>query len=120
MAEVEYTDQFEDWWDALSADEQRSIAAIVNLLEVRGPHLPFPYSSGIVASRHSHMRELRVQHDGRPYRILYAFDPRRVGILLLGGDKTGNDRWYEEFVPIADELYDAHLEILRNEGLIDG
>ena len=66
------------------------------------------------------MRELRTQHEGRPYRTLYAFDPRRTAILLIGGDKTGNDRWYEEFVPIADDLYDAHLRELRKEGLIDG
>ncbi len=66
------------------------------------------------------MRELRVQHKGRPLRILYAFDPRRMAMLLIGGDKTGNNRWYEQFVPIADNLYDGHLEILKNEGLIDG
>jgi len=64
------------------------------------------------------MRELRVQHAGRPYRLLFAFDPRRCAILLLGGDKTGNDRWYDENVPIADRLYDVHLELLRKEGLI--
>jgi hypothetical protein len=49
---------------------------------------------------------------------LYAFDPRRVAILLIGGDKTGKDRWYEEFVPQADDLYDEHLRILREEGLL--
>jgi len=64
------------------------------------------------------MRELRIQHQGRPYRVLYAFDPRRVAVLLLGGDKTGNDRWYEAFVPVADRLYDAHLVSLKREGLI--
>lgn len=64
------------------------------------------------------MRELRVQHQGRPYRVLYGFDPRRVAILLLGGDKTGDDRWYEEFVPVADRLYDAHSASLKREGLI--
>jgi hypothetical protein len=64
------------------------------------------------------MKELIVQHAGRPYRILYAFDPRRSAILLIGGDKTGKNRWYEEFVPVADELYDEHLELLRKEGLI--
>jgi hypothetical protein len=52
--------------------------------------------------------------------VLYAFDPRRTAILLIGGDKTGNDRWYREFVPVADRLYDQHLETLRKEGLIDG
>jgi hypothetical protein len=62
------------------------------------------------------MRELRVQHQGRPYRVLYAFDPRRAALLLIGGDKTGNDRWYEVFVPIADRLYDEHVKQLRDEG----
>lgn len=61
------------------------------------------------------MRELRIQHQGRPYRILYAFDPRRNAILLIGGDKTGQDRWYEMFVPLADHLYDIHLDTLREE-----
>jgi hypothetical protein len=59
------------------------------------------------------MRELRIQHEGRPYRVLYAFDPRRVDILLLGGDKTGNPRWYKEFIPKADELYRRQLRELE-------
>jgi hypothetical protein len=63
------------------------------------------------------MRELRIQHAGDPYRVLYAFDPRRTAILLLGGNKSGNDRWYEEYVPIADKLYDEHIETLKREGL---
>ena len=66
------------------------------------------------------MRELRTQHAGRPYRVLFAFDPRRCAILLIGGDKTGNDRWYDENVPVADRLYDDHLEILKKEGLNNG
>ena len=59
------------------------------------------------------MRELRIQHEGRPYRVLYAFDPRRTAMLLIGGDKTGNNRWYEEFVPLADATYDRHLHELN-------
>ena len=66
------------------------------------------------------MRELRIQHRGDPYRILYAFDPRRTSILLIGGNKRGNNRWYKEFIPIADRLYDEHLQQLRDEGLING
>jgi hypothetical protein len=61
------------------------------------------------------MKELRIQHSGRPYRVLFVFDPRRCAMLLIGGDKTGNDRWYEEFVPLADDLYDAHLESLKKD-----
>jgi hypothetical protein len=107
--EVEYTDEFGVWWHGLTDDEQSSVAASVQLLEVKGPALPFPHSSGIHGARHRHMRELRVQHQGRPYRVLYAFDPRRAAILLIGGDKTGDDRWYDTHVPIADRLYDEHL-----------
>ena len=66
------------------------------------------------------MRELRIQHRGIPYRVLYAFDPRRVAILLIGGTKAGADRWYDRFVPLADSLYDEHLDELKREGLIDG
>ncbi|WP_448363831.1 type II toxin-antitoxin system RelE/ParE family toxin [Fluviibacter sp.] len=117
--EIEYTDEFGDWWSGLSEEEQVSLAASVELLEERGPNLGFPHSSGINGSKHTHMRELRTQHSGRPFRTLYAFDPRRNAILLLGGDKTGDDRWYEVNVPIADRLYDEHLEELRKEGLID-
>jgi hypothetical protein len=112
---VEYTDEFGVWWDALSEAEQIAIAAHVSELERRGPNLPFPYSSGIEGSRHGHMRELRVQSRGRPLRILYAFDPHRVAILLIGGDKTGDRRFYERYVPIADRLYDEHLEELNAE-----
>jgi len=86
------------------------------LLAELGPALDFPYSLKVNGSRHGHTRELRTQSGGRPLRALYAFDPRRTAILLLGGDKTGDDRWYEKFVPIADRLYDAHLEELRREG----
>jgi hypothetical protein len=117
---VEYTDEFEAWWNDLSEEEQESINASVRLLEERGPQLRFPHSSGINGSKHEHMRELRTQHEGRPYRTLYAFNPVRTAILLLGGDKTGNDDWYDKHVPIADRLYDEHLDELRKEGLIDG
>ena len=79
-----------------------------------------PIPGGISGSKHSHMKELIVQHAGRPYRVLYAFDPRRCAILLIGGDKTGDDRWYETFVPLADRIYDRHLAALEKEGLTDG
>jgi hypothetical protein len=117
--EIEYTDEFEGWWNQLAEDEQESIAVGVTLLEIQGPSLPFPYSSGIKGSRHGAMRELRIQHKGRPYRVLYAFDPRRFALLIIGGDKTGDDRWYESHIPRADDIYDAHIEALRAEGLIE-
>lgn len=115
MWEVEYTDEFRIWWDTLNENEQVDITVSVNLLEQCGPNLRFPYSSGIEGSKYSHMRELRIQHQGKPYRILYSFDPRRYAILLLGGNKTGDKRWYEKNVPLADRLYAIHLEDLNRE-----
>ena len=94
------------------------MTAAVRLLEEQGPHLGFPYSSGVNRSRHGHMRELRIQKGGRPIRVFYAFDPRRIAILLIGGDKTGDERFYETYVPRADTLYDEYLDELREEGLI--
>ncbi len=118
--EVEFTDKFEEWWAALSEGEQVDVRASVNLLRRFGPALARPHVDSIASSRHFNMKELRIQHKGRPYRVLFAFDPRRTAILLLGGNKTGNLRWYKQFVPIADELYIEHLATLRREGLLDG
>lgn len=112
---VEYTDEFGEWFETLTESEQEDIVAVVGLLEQGGPVLGRPYVDAIRGSKHQNMKELRVQHEGRPYRTLFAFDPRRCAILLIGGDKTGHDRWYEEYVPIADRLYDEHLETLRRE-----
>jgi len=64
------------------------------------------------------MKELRTQSVGKPLRTFFAFDPRRSAILLIGGDKTGNKRFYDRMIPIADALYDEHLDELKREGLI--
>ena len=111
--EVEYTDEFGSWWNTLTEGEQIDIDAVVGLLEIKGPNLEFPYSSGINESRFDHMRELRIQHKGNPYRVLYAFDPKRCAILLIGGNKTGDNRWYERVVPLADKLYEQHLKEIK-------
>jgi hypothetical protein len=113
MFDVLFTDEFEAWWDGLSAEEQTGINAVVLLLEQQGVALGSPYSSKVFGSQFGQMRELRIQHEGRPYRVLYAFDPNRDAMLLIGGDKTGNNRWYEIFVPVADRLYAEHLKELK-------
>lgn len=113
--EVEFTNEFGGWWDGLTEEEQESVDFCVSLLQKVGPMLTRPYADAVHGSEFPNMRELRVQHDGRPYRILYAFDPRRTGILLIGGDKTGNARWYEEYVPKADALFAQHLREINEK-----
>ncbi len=116
--EVEFTNEFEAWWHGLSHQEQDSVATSVELLRSLGPSLPRPHADTLKGSKHPNMKELRTQHQGRPIRTLFAFDPRRSAILLIGGNKTGDKRFYAKMIPIADELFDEHLRQLKNEGLI--
>ena len=116
--EVEFTDQFAEWWADLTESQQDVVAGKVQLLMERGPSLSYPHSSDIRGARHGAMRELRAQASGNPLRVFYAFDPRRTAILLIGGDKTGNDRFYAEYIRLADNLYDDYLDDLRREGQI--
>ena len=114
MWEIEYTDQFGDWYEDLTEEEQEAVRAVVKVVEERGPALPRPFADTLEGSRHSNMKELRVPKG--EIRILFAFDPRRTAILLIGGDKTGEwNRWYERMIPLADDLYDEHLAELERE-----
>ncbi|HET9406248.1 MAG TPA: type II toxin-antitoxin system RelE/ParE family toxin [Candidatus Sulfotelmatobacter sp.] len=119
MWEVEFTTEFEVWWDKLSAEEQEDIDAGVELLEERGPTLGRPHVDRIHQSRHQNMKELRGKLGGKSdkeyLRVLFAFDPRRTALLLLGGDKTDDPSWYDRFVPIADDMFDKHLKELEQE-----
>ncbi|CAA9562076.1 MAG: hypothetical protein AVDCRST_MAG43-2005 [uncultured Thermomicrobiales bacterium] len=118
MWEVEYTDQFEEWWHSLQDVQQDAVAAAVEILEDSGPSLGRPLGDTIKGSRHSNMKELRPGTTGILW-VLFAFDPRRHAILLIGGDKTGRwHEWYDEILPVADDLYDAHLQALRDEGVL--
>ena len=115
MWEVEFTHEFEEWWDELHEDGQEALVGAVRKLQERGPALPRPLADTVEGSRHSNMKELRPP--GFNIRVLFAFDPRRMAILLIGGDKTGRwKEWYEEMIPVADDLYDEHIEELRQEG----
>jgi hypothetical protein len=107
--EVLYTDQFGEWFDGLGEEQQDAVIARVDLLEAHGPALGRPTVDTIAGSRHQNMKELRVSKGGA-IRVLFAFDPKRQAILLIGGDKSGRWReWYEAAIPLADGLYDEYL-----------
>ena len=114
---VEITDRYEDWFRTLDKSTQDAVLADVELLEQAGPSLGRPYVDSIKGSRHSNMKELRTMHGRRHLRTFFAFDPRRVGILLLGGRK-GDKKWYKAAVAAADRIYQRYLEELKAEGLI--
>ena len=113
--EVEYTDEFGEWWEVLDEGDQERLRTVVLKLEERGPALPRPFADTVKGSRHANMKELRLP--GSNIRVFFAFDPRRMAILLIGGDKTGRFKeFYTQLLPVADALYDTHLEELRREG----
>jgi hypothetical protein len=115
MWEVEYTSEFGEWWDTLTETERRAIDYSVELLRKKGPALEYPHSSSVEQSRYAKMRELRSQCGGRPLRTFYVFDPRRTAILLIGGEKTGDGRFYDRMVPIADTIYGEYLQEIQEE-----
>jgi hypothetical protein len=114
---VEYTNEFALWWDGLDEDEQDSVRASIERLIEEGPNLGRPHADRVEGAKHANMKELRTQHQGRPLRTFFAFDPRRTAILLIAGDKTGDDRFYQRMIPRADALYEVYLRELENEGL---
>lgn len=109
MVEVIGTSEFEEWFLGLSEVDARAVVRGVGLLEAKGLGLGFPYSSALSGSRYA-LRELRVQSQGRPLRIVYAFDPQRQAVLILGGDKTGDDRFYAWAIPKADAIWCQYLQ----------
>jgi hypothetical protein len=108
MIEVVGTDEFEQWFLALDDSDGEAVAHVVGLLEAKGTALGYPYSSSITTSRYP-LRELRIQSRGRPLRVFYAFDPLRQAVLLLGGDKTGDNRFYVTMIPKVEAIWVQYL-----------
>jgi hypothetical protein len=109
---VELDDDFADWLDGLGAGLRNEILSHAGLLCEYGPQLGRPKVDTLEGSAYDNMKELRVQYAGDPWRILFAFDPERKAILLVGGNKAGDKRWYEKNLPIADARYARHLRKL--------
>ncbi len=109
------TDEFDEWYAALDALDQDAVDFAIALLEGSGPMLGRPHADTVNDSRFPNMKELRAQSGGKPLRAFFAFDPRRTGVLLVGGDKTGDKRFYVRMIPTADKLYAEHLADLESE-----
>jgi hypothetical protein len=110
---IDFDEDFSIWFEAQDPDVQEEILASLKMLAELGPALRRPRVGNIEGSKYPQMKELVVQYKGDPWRILFAFDPERHAILLVGGDKTGNSRWYKIHIPIADARFDKHLLELK-------
>lgn len=112
MVEIVVTDEFTAWFEALDEAEMDAVVVVVSLLEERGVTLGYPYSSEIKGSRFA-LRELRATAKGHPLRVFYAFDPLRQAVLLIGADKTGQKRFYEQYSKKAEALWVEYLRETR-------
>ena len=108
MAEVLGTDEFDIWFQALADREAREVMNVVDKLEILGLALGFPHSSAIEGSKYA-LRELRPKQGRSPLRVFYVFDPQRQAVLLVGGDKGGDQRFYERMVPIVEGVFEQYL-----------
>lgn len=106
--------QFNNWFDEQSESLQEAISALLDVLEEEGPELSRPYVDTLNGSRLRNLKELRIQHKGDPWRILFAFDSQRVAVLLVGGNKRGNRHWYTEHIPIAEKRFQEHQDSRRS------
>ncbi len=111
--EVLFDEEFTEWLSDQEVEVRREILAARNVLAMHGPLLGRPRVDTVKGSKYSNMKELRVQCKGQPWRILFAFDPKRRSILLVGGNKRGDKRWYEKNIPVADARYERHLHSLN-------
>ncbi|MFE7506793.1 type II toxin-antitoxin system RelE/ParE family toxin [Promicromonospora sp. NPDC057488] len=111
---MEFDEAVFEWLTGLEEESFVQVRAALNVLRDRGPQLGRPLVDTVVGSRHKNMKELRPGSAGRSeLRVLFAFDPERSAILLVGGDKAGRwQDWYRSAIPMADDRYDAHLKAL--------
>ena len=112
--EVQFTTEAERWYMSLEPEDAHAIAAAFDRLAEAGPAVRRPLVGAIRGSRHHNMKEVRSV--GGHLRALFAFDPCRRAVVLLGGEKTGDWKgWYARNIPAADRLYDKHLRTLGRE-----
>lgn len=110
---VKVTEEYAAWFRGLIKEDLGSatqVAQAVAALREEGPTLGRPLVDRIKGSGLHHLKELRPGSRGRSeIRIIFAFDPTRSALLLLGGDKAGSwERWYRDNIPLAEQLYIAY------------
>src|SRR5438309_1559638 len=109
------TEECEKWFLSLLPQDKRKVNAVIDRLKERGPHLGRPHADKLKETRLSNLKELITSTNTAEYRILFAFDPKRTAVLLVGGSKIkrGTSKlWYRQMIPIAERLFAKHLENL--------
>lgn len=111
MTVVIFTEEFRNWFHELAQYQRKAVRKKAGVLETMGVALPFPHSSAIEGTDFP-LRELRIKAKGDQIRVIYAFDPERQAVLLIGGNKVGDDRFYTRIIPQAERIWKTYLEDL--------
>ncbi len=115
MYKVVLSNEFKEWLESLDDYEQESVIASIKVLRQYGYQLGRPHADTLKGSDLTNLKELRIQHAGKPYRAFFIFDPLRQAIMLCGGDKTGDKRFYDRMIPLAEQVYTRYLATLDNK-----
>ena len=101
-----------DWICGLDDESANLVRAALAVLGEDGPHLGRPLVDSIKGSQLNNMKELRPGSSGRSeLRLLFAFDPFRQAVILVGGDKRGEwSSWYRKAIPLAESRFLEHLK----------
>lgn len=109
------TKLFNEWLEKQDEATQEKILAALVVLERQGPNLGRPFVDTVYHSKFTQMKELRIQHRGKPLRAFFAFDPQRQAIVLCIANKGESKRFYKEMIHIADQQYQLHLSSLGEQ-----
>jgi hypothetical protein len=114
---VSFCDEFADEFLLLNPGLRVELAAHLRTLEVFGPRLGRPSADTLKGSKFANMKELRFTWQRNPYRYFFAFDPERKAVVLIGGNKAGNARFYDTLIPVADARFEKYLRQLKDQRL---
>lgn len=113
MFKLIYAQEFTEWLLSLDDDTFDDVEAMLELLKKYGYNLNRPYADTIKGSKLTNLKELRIQSNGKPLRAFFVFDPLRQAVVLCGGDKTGDKRFYKKMIPLAQSIYQSYLDQLE-------
>ncbi len=113
MFNILRTEEFIEWFKEIDAIAKKDIFIAIEVLSHLGPSLGRPHVDTLKGTKVSNLKELRIRSNGRPFRIIFVFDPKRNAVLLIGGNKAQKKDFYEKIIKKAEKIYFQYLSELE-------
>lgn len=116
--DIKQTPEFQEWFDEGDKRLKLAIVEHVEILKQMGPHLGRPYADTIKGSSITNLKELRFTSREKVIRIFYVFSPDRIGILLIGGNKSSSKdkTFYKSMIDQSEKIYARYFEEINKKG----